>query len=49
MSYRILAATNLAAPAWLPIWTNVFAPDGSYGYTNSTLTNPANFFRLVSP
>jgi PKD repeat protein len=49
MSYRILAATNLAAPAWLPIWTNVFAPDGSYDYTNSTLTNPAYFFRLVSP
>jgi PKD repeat protein len=49
MPYRILAATNLTAPAWLPIWTNVFAPDGSYGYTNSALTNPAYFFRLVSP
>jgi PKD repeat protein len=50
VQYRILTSTNLASSSgWLPIWTNVFAPDGSYGYTNSWATNSAGFFRLVSP
>jgi len=51
VSYRILAATNVALPlaSWTPVATNVVAPDGSYSYTNSTLTNAENFFRLVSP
>jgi hypothetical protein len=49
--YRILNSTNVALPLanWTPVWTNVFASDGSFGYTNSTLTNPASFFLLVSP
>jgi autotransporter-associated beta strand protein len=50
--YRILTSTNLATSvvSWLPVWTNVFAaPNGSYNYTNTPLTNKASFFRLVSP
>jgi hypothetical protein len=35
--------------SWTPVWTNVFAADGSYSYTNSPLTNAASYFRLVSP
>jgi PKD repeat protein len=49
--YRILTATNLTQPlaSWTPVATNVFAPDGSYSYTQSFLTNAASFFRLVTP
>jgi PKD repeat protein len=49
--YRILSTTNVALPiaTWIPVWTNVFKPDGSYSYTNSPLTNKATFFRLVTP
>ena len=49
--YRILTTTNVALPmaSWIPVWTNVFALDGSYSYTNSPLTDKANFFRLVTP
>jgi autotransporter-associated beta strand protein len=49
--YRILATTNVALPLanWTPVSTNVFAPDGSYGYTNSTAGGGADFFILVSP
>lgn len=51
VQYRILSSTNVALPLinWIPVWTNVVAPDGSYGYTNSALTNKASFFLLVSP
>jgi hypothetical protein len=34
---------------WTPVATNTFAPDGSYSYTQSFLTNAASFFRLVTP
>jgi PKD repeat protein len=49
--YRILSTTNVALSlaSWIPVWTNVFAPDGSYSYTNSPLTNAATFFRLATP
>ena len=49
--YRILSSTNVALPlaGWLPVYTNVFATDGSYLYTNTPLTNTARFFILVSP
>jgi len=49
--YRILTSTDLALPlaSWTPVATNVFAPDGSYTYTQSFLTNPASFFLLVTP
>jgi autotransporter-associated beta strand protein len=48
--YRILTATDVSLPLanWTPVWTNVFAADGSYGYTN-TPANPDAFFLLVSP
>jgi hypothetical protein len=49
--YRILTATSVAVPlaGWTPVWTNVFAADGSYSYTNTLGTNAAGFFLLVSP
>jgi PKD repeat protein len=49
--YRILTSTNVTLPLanWTPIYTNVFAPDGSYGYTNSTLTGSQGYLLLVSP
>jgi PKD repeat protein len=50
--YRILTSTNitLALANWTPVWTNVFtAPNGGYNYTNSSVTNNASFFILVSP
>ncbi len=51
VQYRILSTTNLTLPlaSWMPVWTNVFATDGSYSYTNSPLTGGASFFILVSP
>jgi fibronectin-binding autotransporter adhesin len=50
-TYRILSTTNVATAVvnWVPVYTNVFANDGSYSYTNSPLTNKATFFKLVSP
>jgi fibronectin-binding autotransporter adhesin len=50
-TYRILSSTNVALPVinWTPVYTNVFAADGSYTYTNTPLTNKATFFKLVSP
>lgn len=49
--YRILTSLDVALPlaSWTPVATNVFAPDGSYSYTQSFLTNAASFFRLVTP
>ena len=51
VQYRILTATNVALPlaSWIPVATNTFAPDGSYSYTSSPLTNVSSFFRLVTP
>lgn len=49
--YRVLTSTNVELPlaSWTTAATRTFAPDGSYGYTNSTPTNAANFYILVSP
>ena len=49
--YRILTSTNVALPlaSWTPVATNTFAPDGSYSYTQSFLTNAASFFLLATP
>jgi hypothetical protein len=46
-----LTTTNvaLALAGWTPVWTNVFAADGSFSYTNTPGVNPAGFFLLVSP
>ena len=49
--YRILTTQDVSLPLanWTPVWTNVFAADGSYNYTNTPGTDPATFFLLVSP
>lgn len=49
--YRVLSSTNMTLPlaSWVPVWTNQFALDGSCSYTNSSPTNSASFFILVSP
>jgi PKD repeat protein len=49
--YRILTATDVSLPlaSWTTVATSTFAEDGSYSYTQSSLTNAASFFRLVTP
>jgi PKD repeat protein len=49
--YRILTSTNMALSLtnWTPVWTNVVAPDGSYGYTNTAGPNKTGFYILTSP
>ena len=49
--YRILTSTDVTLPlaSWTPVATNTFAADGSYSYTQSSLTNAASFFLLVTP
>jgi len=49
--YRILNSSNLSLPLanWTPIWTNVFAMDGSFSYTNASQTNASSFFLLAAP
>jgi PKD repeat protein len=51
VQYRILATTNVAQALtnWTPVYTNVFAPDGSYTYTNTPATGKSRYFILVSP
>ena len=44
-----LAYSTDFGASWTPLFTGVFAADGSYNYTNSSATNAAGFFRLVSP
>jgi hypothetical protein len=39
----------LPLASWTPLFTNLFATDGSYSYTNSSVTNTASFFQVVSP
>ena len=48
--YRILTTTDVALPlaGWTPVWTNMFAADGSYSYTDATGANASCFFLLVS-
>jgi PKD repeat protein len=49
--YRIKTSANLtnSLANWTPVWTNVFGSNGSFSYTNSTPTNNASFFIMVSP
>lgn len=49
--YRILTSTNVALPlaSWTPVETNLFGTGGVYSYTNSSGTNGASFFILVTP
>jgi hypothetical protein len=49
--YRVLTSTNIATPlsSWKSIYTNSIAPNGTYGFTNSPLTNSASYFKLIAP
>ena len=50
--YHVLASTNLALPvaSWTPIYTNTFAFDGTFNFTNSIDPNvPKEFFLLQVP
>jgi PKD repeat protein len=49
--YRILTATDVSLPlaSWTTVATSTFAEDGSYSYMQSSLTNTASFFLLVTP
>ncbi|MDB6018811.1 MAG: Autotransporter-associated beta strand repeat protein [Pedosphaera sp.] len=50
-TYRILSATNLINPTWLPVLTNSFDNSGNFNTTlQVNLTNAnSTFFRLVYP
>ena len=46
-TYYVLAATNLAAPAWVPIATNQYDLNGNFTFTNTLAPGSAQqFFRL---
>jgi len=49
--FRVLSTTNLALAiaSWAPVYTNTILSNGSFAYTNSSPTNKAAFYRLVSP
>jgi len=47
--FRILCSTNLSSGTWTPIYTNQFTGSGTFSYTNSSVTNPAVFFKLITP
>ena len=46
--YRVLESTNLTSGVWTPVFTNNFS-SGAFGYTNSSPTNAAAFFKIASP
>lgn len=50
VQYRILTSTNVAAilANWTPVYTNTFASDGSFAFTN-TISSTNNYFIMVSP
>lgn len=50
VQYRILTSTNLTTtlPNWKPIYTNTFASNGTFSYTNS-IGGTNTFFIMVSP
>lgn len=47
IQYRILSSTNLVS--WTPVFTNTFASNGSFAYTNSISKTNNAYFVLVSP
>jgi hypothetical protein len=50
-SYRVLTSTNLALPLanWSPVVTVTESPAGQYQFTQTGVTNAAQFYRVVSP
>jgi PKD repeat protein len=50
VQYRILSSTNVstALSSWKPIFTNTFASNGTFSYTN-TIGGTNTFFIMVSP
>jgi hypothetical protein len=51
VQFRIVSTNNLTVPLsnWPTVFAGTFNMDGSYNYTNTSATNSAGFFRLVSP
>jgi len=49
VSVVVEACTNLAAPVWVPVWTNSLT-NGCCGFCNPEWTNyPGRFYRVSSP
>ena len=49
VKYRVLTSTNLTvATGWKPIYTNTFASNGTFSYTNN-IGSTNSFFIMVSP
>jgi hypothetical protein len=50
LTYYLLGTTNLSAPNWTPVMTNMFDPSGNFRVTNAIdATKPQQFFRLAVP
>ena len=51
VQFRILMSTNVSSSAvnWQGVYTNNFLSNGNFSYTNSSPTNLAGFFRVVTP
>jgi len=48
-TYRVLAATNLAAGGWVSLSTNLAGPDGRWSFTDGVTNQSMRFFRAVAP
>jgi len=46
-----LGTTNLALPLsnWIQVGSGAFAAGGTYTFTDTSATNPATFYRVVTP
>jgi len=48
ITYRIWNSTNLAAPVWVPAWTNSFDASGNFNAI-IPVVGPSVFYRLTTP
>jgi hypothetical protein len=49
-TYVVEAATNPAAPVWVPLSTNVAGPNGLWNYTDPAAASyPSRFYRSAHP
>ena len=49
LTYIVQASTNLASPAWLPVFTNNTGNSGTVNFQPSDMGGLMQFYRLVFP
>jgi hypothetical protein len=49
LTYVVESATNLAAPAWIPVLTNSTGSTGSLSFQTNAISAPSSFYRLMFP